>query len=745
MNHKSKKISIIGTVAISAFLVGCNPAVSSSDTSVSSLTSTAVASTPASSLGSSSSSSPVSSEAVLFHVIVIDGSGSGDYAENESVTVTAEEKEGEAFVAWTIDGAVVSTDATYTFTATGSVTITAEYETIVYTATFVADGVVVDTREFTKDTESLEEPSVPEKTGHTGSWESYSLGCGDIEIHAVYEANSYPITVVSEHATVIVDEEASYNETVRLEVQEISGYRITAVTINGEPLEGDSFVMPDEAVTVSVETEACDTITAIPESAYFDALAISSLVDTPSSIEETIAIGDITLVASSAAKMRVYNEAKAYAGSDGHVYTGLINTWGPSDIRSGRYFMIRPLQNMRFVADMFAPSGVSEETPVYLLSALAEPSEQTIVAQTNVLGGGSSFSAKLECDLEKGETYYFYTGCNLYVCMSAVYTEEVTVNVRSLEVDASSARTEFTVGEEFSAEGLKAFVLDDDGLQYACSDFDVDAPDMESAGEKEVTVRYGDYTEQTYTISVLEGAIADTFTYSTAYYDALDIKNALDLAATATSFNQDVSIGDVTYVCGGQTMQISADARTNGGHVYNGDFKLAGASNLSGRYLRFTLPCKATVNLYLIVPSSVGSATGYLLNSLAEPGDANTEAAFSVTTSNTLFSAELEAGTYYFWGSANIWSRGFNIAYSEPQTCAIESLKIDAGNAKTTYVLGEEFSYENLIVYAKLKNNKYEKVTDFTVSAPDMETAGTKEVTVRYGDVTVGTYEIEVA
>lgn len=59
---------------------------------------------------------------------------------------------------------------------------------IPYTATFIADGVTVDTVTFYFDTESIAEPAVPTKTGYDGSWESYELITSDIEINAVYTA-----------------------------------------------------------------------------------------------------------------------------------------------------------------------------------------------------------------------------------------------------------------------------------------------------------------------------------------------------------------------------------------------------------------------------------------------------------------------------------------------------------------------------------------------------------------------------
>ena len=62
------------------------------------------------------------------HNVVINGE-SKFFADGESVTVTAEDKEGKVFKGWQdASGKIVSTDNTYTFAVTGATTLTAVYE-----------------------------------------------------------------------------------------------------------------------------------------------------------------------------------------------------------------------------------------------------------------------------------------------------------------------------------------------------------------------------------------------------------------------------------------------------------------------------------------------------------------------------------------------------------------------------------------------------------------------------------------
>ena len=65
---------------------------------------------------------------------------------------------------------------------------------------FTADGKTVKEIKFTIDTESIESeiPGVPEKTGYTGEWEYYTLTDSDIEITAIYTAIEYTATFIDE-------------------------------------------------------------------------------------------------------------------------------------------------------------------------------------------------------------------------------------------------------------------------------------------------------------------------------------------------------------------------------------------------------------------------------------------------------------------------------------------------------------------------------------------------------------------
>ena len=90
----------------------------------------------------------------------------------------------------------------YTLT-TGDVTVNAIYTPIVYTVTFVADGVVVAEVNYTVENKNIIEPDVPAKTRYTGVWELYTLNVGNITVNAIYtEATEYKVIFKADGVTV---------------------------------------------------------------------------------------------------------------------------------------------------------------------------------------------------------------------------------------------------------------------------------------------------------------------------------------------------------------------------------------------------------------------------------------------------------------------------------------------------------------------------------------------------------------
>lgn len=85
---------------------------------------------------------------------------------------------------------------------TGNITVNAKYKPITYTVTFKADNVVVDTLSYTVENKNISEPNVPSKTGYNGVWEKYTLTAENIIVNAVYNLITYTVTFNADNAVV---------------------------------------------------------------------------------------------------------------------------------------------------------------------------------------------------------------------------------------------------------------------------------------------------------------------------------------------------------------------------------------------------------------------------------------------------------------------------------------------------------------------------------------------------------------
>ncbi len=80
------------------------------------------------------------------------------------------------------------------YTVTSDMTLKAKWIPVIYTATFKADGEIVEEIEFTVETVTLNAPSVPAKQCYTGKWDYYSIDSQDITVNAIYTLEHSSLT-----------------------------------------------------------------------------------------------------------------------------------------------------------------------------------------------------------------------------------------------------------------------------------------------------------------------------------------------------------------------------------------------------------------------------------------------------------------------------------------------------------------------------------------------------------------------
>lgn len=112
---------------------------------------------------------------------------SGEYIQVPEFQPT---KAGYTFDGWYYNGEKWSFD---TDTVMGNITLEAHWNIITYTATFYADGSVVDTVNFTVNDNSITPPNVPNKNGYSGKWDGYTLTLDNITVNAIYTPIQYSI------------------------------------------------------------------------------------------------------------------------------------------------------------------------------------------------------------------------------------------------------------------------------------------------------------------------------------------------------------------------------------------------------------------------------------------------------------------------------------------------------------------------------------------------------------------------
>jgi hypothetical protein len=112
-------------------------------------------------------------------------------------------KVGHIFKGW-FEGETPVTEITAD--AGRNIELSAKFDLITYTVTFVADGVTVDTCDFNVQTSYLNPPGVPVKKGYNGAWEAFTLGTENITVNAVYTPTVYTATFVADGNTVAVKE-----------------------------------------------------------------------------------------------------------------------------------------------------------------------------------------------------------------------------------------------------------------------------------------------------------------------------------------------------------------------------------------------------------------------------------------------------------------------------------------------------------------------------------------------------------
>jgi uncharacterized repeat protein (TIGR02543 family) len=189
-------------------------------------------------------------------------------------------KGGQDFVGWALDGATVAFDFVNT-PITQDYDFKALFKPKEYTIAVdpaIVNGTVTPSKAVAAMGETIMLTVTPAEGYQTVSvtvngaaieGTTFEMPAENVTVSATFEPKEYTITIDSAivNGTVIPDKEkATAGETVTLTVTPAEGYQTVSVTFNGEAVEGNTFEMPANDVTVSATFELKDyTITVDPE------------------------------------------------------------------------------------------------------------------------------------------------------------------------------------------------------------------------------------------------------------------------------------------------------------------------------------------------------------------------------------------------------------------------------------------------------------------------------------------------
>ena len=364
-----------------------------------------------------------------------------------------------------------------------------------------------------------------------------------------------------------------------------------------------------------------------------------------------------------------------------------------------------------------------------------------------------------------------------------ITVSEIEKVLDSIDVTSQPTKTTYILNEEFSSEGLVVKAIYNIGSPVIITNYTLSTPDMTTVGTKTVTVSYieGGTTKTTsFDIEVieesqleyieLESIIADgsqyidtgyTTTANTKIVVELDKPNDDGLTGGKWLFNSSpksanknfglnlqpsgayvLDIGNTRYNTGTINWQNGKNTITIG----NGVFEINGNALVTGLNVT-TTPSTSTGTLWFL--TSAGSdATTYLPTTIYSISIYEGETLVKHLIPAQERTGDCRVGFYDTVGEEFIFSAKSSFINGVIENKELSSIEVTTLPTKTSYELNETFSSEGLVVTANFTDSTSAVIGNYTLSNPNMTTAGTKVVTITYtlGEVTKTTsFEIQVS
>lgn len=339
-----------------------------------------------------------------------------------------------------------------------------------------------------------------------------------------------------------------------------------------------------------------------------------------------------------------------------------------------------------------------------------------------------------------------------YVASTAEeYAEKYSVEfealnkIASISIKTEPNKKEYWTLSAINTSGLILQVTDEDGVSVeVTSGFEIEMPDMTTAGEKNVTVKYKDFT-CTYKITVtapsfenifnnvngmtsnkstinipwfmFDGETCDSVTCSTTGYISFNGTKKIDVMR-----NQLNNSGDKYSASNIYSLETILD---NGVRVA----KIRCAGSFSGNYRKGTFPFEifffGTGDIYVYITGRTQALTTTWKGTFVSGGKTYSINGTPATAANK--NTEAQTSCYHQDGTGLTWQMKSE-AYSFPDLP--QKLKITTLPDKIDYFTNDAFDASGLVATLVYSDGKEEVSEEYTVNLPDMSSLGIKDVTV---------------
>ena len=404
-----------------------------------------------------------------------------------------------------------------------------------------------------------------------------------------------------------------------------------------------------------------------------------------------------------------------FAGQSADIYINVTEA-----VATGLTITQYPTKLTYFVGDTFDPSGI------IVTATFNDGSSRDVTNSVSYSQPDMNVSGTKEIIVTFGDV------------KASFNIEALDVNVTEIVITKLPDKLEYNVGDEFTYSGIVVTANFSDGTSSdVTSSVTVSQPDMTLSGTRPVTVSYGGKTAD-YSISITDSMIK-TISISVAHEPDKTYFNV------GEDFTSEGIIVTAVY-SDGSTKDVT-DSVT----IFQPDMNTAGSydvllsyDGLSTTYKVYVIAAELTSITVVQPPEKTEYYLGedFISDGMKVTATFSDGSTIDVSDSVTYSQPDMStAGTKQITVTFSDKSTEISINVLE---ISLTGLTVSSYPEKLSYTTGDIFVKDGLTVTASYSDGSTRDVTEIIIiSEPDMTTAGTKQITLTYGDQST-VFEINV-